>query len=110
MATTLILVAILLVFLGVAWKENGNDERRLLHSRLAQAEKECEALLFDLHQATKEGAVCTACRHNAGLNDACVAADLDCKQCKAPCMCRDCTENGNYEWRGVCEENTHDQP
>lgn len=71
-----------------------------LKSRLAQAERERDAVVADLVQAAKEGEACTGCKNNAGL-DACEAADFDCNECKVPCMCRTCEGNSNYEWRGI---------
>lgn len=79
-------------------------------TRLAQVERERNAAVGDLQEAARDGAVCTACKHDEEFAEACADADFDCKQCKQPCMCKTCNANSNYEWIGLCEENTHDQP
>ena len=81
-----------------------------LESRLAQVERERDSAVGDLQEAARDGAVCTACKHDEEFAEACAEADFDCKQCKQTCMCKTCNANSNYEYRGLCEENTHDQP
>lgn len=80
-----------------------------LESRLAQVERERDAAVQCLMEATKEGAVCTGCRHDLGIDGRCEEADFDCKQCKIPCMCKTCKKNSNYQWRGVCDDDTEDK-
>ena len=80
----------------------------VLESRLAQVERERDAAVWCLIEAAKDGATCTGCRHDPGIDAKCEEADFDCKQCKTPCMCRTCQANSNYQWRGVCAENTEE--
>ena len=96
-------------------KENADLEELLqavsqVKTRLAQVERERDAAVGDLQEAARDGEVCTACKHDGEFAEACADADFDCKQCKQPCMCKTCNANSNYEWIGLCEENTHDQP
>lgn len=95
-------------------KENSTMDEILkaayqVKSRLDQAEREKDAVLRCLMKATKEGAVCTGCRHDLGIDGRCEEADFDCKQCKTPCMCKTCKANSNYQWRGVCDDDTEDK-
>lgn len=83
--------------------------REKLESQLAQVERERDAAVRCLMEATKEGAVCTGCRHDLGIDGRCEEADFDCKQCKIPCMCKTCKANSNYQWRGVCDDDTEDK-
>lgn len=85
----------------------GEWEWDTLEAKLKQAERERDAAVDDLKQAAKDGSVCTGCMHNAGLDAVCEAADYDCKVCYEPCKCKNCDDNSNYEWRGICEENTN---
>lgn len=92
-------------------KENATTDELLqaasqLKSRLAQVERERDAAVAVMAEAAKDGGVCIGCKHSTGLDDACEAADFDCNECKVPCMCRTCEANSNYEWLGVCEENS----
>lgn len=59
-----------------------------LESRLAQAERERDALMFDLKMAIYRGR----------------SFNLDCEFCKdkEKPVCNDC----HWQWRGVCEQNT----
>lgn len=87
-------------------KENATLDELLqaasqVKSRLAQVERERAAAVAVMAEAAKDGGVCTGCKHNTGLDDACEAADFDCNECKVPCMCRTCEANSNYERRGV---------
>lgn len=72
-----------------------------LESRLAQVERERDAAVFDLGVEKS----CYTCEYgdiykSNGCNG-------DCNKCeKISCPCESC----RYKWRGVCEENTHDQP
>lgn len=77
--------------------------------RLAQVERERDAAVLCLMEAAKDGAVCTGCRHDLGIDGKCEEADFDCKQCKIPCMCKTCDANFNYQWRGVCDDDTGDE-
>lgn len=80
-----------------------------LESRLAQAERERDALWYDMHQL--QGATCAYCenlhRPDGAVTVACkVFGDLS-KFCKDenynPLMC------GKFKWRGVCPENTKEE-
>lgn len=75
-----------------------------LESRLAQVERERDALLHDLRRA--DYVDCYACKHKNSAYD----CDVDCTNCLNPCTCNSCHHNNKWEWRGLCEENTHDQP
>lgn len=81
-----------------------------LESRLAQAERERDAAVADLKEATESGSVCTGCKHDTDFDRPCEQADFDCKQCIQPCKCKTCERNSNYEWRGPCPENTKEEP
>lgn len=91
--------------------DNESKQKRIeeLESRLAQVERERNAAVRCLMEATKERAVCTGCRHDLGIDGRCEEADFDCKQCKTPCMCKTCKANSNYQWRGVCDDDTEDK-
>lgn len=80
-----------------------------LESQLAQVKRERDAAVRCLMEATKDGSVCTGCRHDLGIDGRCEEADFDCKQCKIPCMCKTCKKNSNYQWRGVCDDDTEDK-
>lgn len=53
---------------------------RQLESRLAQVERERDAAVWCLIEAAKDGATCTGCRHDPGIDAKCEEADFDCKQ------------------------------
>lgn len=72
-----------------------------LEASIVHAKMERDALLDILVEATRDGCVCTGCKHSTGIDDACEANDFDCNECKVMCMCRTCKDNSNYEWRGV---------
>ena len=80
-----------------------------LKEKLEQAEREKDAAVRCLMEATKEGTVCNGCRHDPGIDGRCEEADFDRKQCKIPCMCKTCEANSNYQWRGVCDDDTEDK-
>lgn len=76
-----------------------------IESRLAQAEREKQALLHDMkHVAPVE--ICEACAHSK-LESKCEENDFNCDKCPEDCpckTCRDCREN--FQWRGICADNT----
>lgn len=82
---------------------------RQLESRLAQVEKERDAALSDMRKAVKENGVCIACKHDIPFDDNCEANHYRCEICKSPCMCQSCHLGSNYEWRGVCAENSKEE-
>lgn len=63
-----------------------------LESRLAQVERERDAAVKDLSVAKS----CKICKNYAGVF--------------VPNICMDCIECCNFEWRGVCAENTKEGP
>lgn len=70
-----------------------------LESSLAQVERERDAAVFDLSQES-----CRCCKHVK-----CSSDEYPCNRCrtfKYPYY----FARGNYEWRGICEENTNDKP
>ena len=69
-----------------------------------KAEREIAALMHDLMEAEWDSCDCKHCKHYATMNDRCEQADCDCAACEAQCVCRDCLENSNWEWRGVQDE------
>lgn len=80
-----------------------------LESRLAQVEKERDALSHDMHQL--QGAICAYCKNlyrpDAANHTECrVFGDLsrfgDGDE-RSPLIC------GKFGWRGVCEENTKEE-
>ena len=82
-------------------KENATFDELLqaanqLKSSLAQAEREREAAVHDLTAFALNSEKELAC-------DFCGAA--------SPLICQQCEERPDgFKWRGVCEENTNDQP
>ena len=62
-----------------------------LESRLAQVERERDAAVEDLSVAKS----CKICKNYAGAF--------------VPNICMDCIECCNFEWRGVCAENTKEE-
>lgn len=75
-------------------------ENYRLTERLAQVERERDALLHDLRRA--DYVDCYACKHNQSSYD----CDVDCANCLNPCTCNSCHHNNKWEWRGVCPENS----
>ena len=79
-----------------------------LKSRLAQAEREKQALLHDMkHVAPVE--ICEACAHSKSESK-CEENDFNCDKCQENCpckTCRDCREN--FQWRGICADNTKEE-
>lgn len=63
------------------------DTLEAMHKALAEAEYQTD---------------CMHCKHrgDADNSDACIACDLDCTLCKAPCKCHSCKAGSNYDWRG----------
>lgn len=86
------------------------EKIRLLESRLAQAERERDALKHDMRMC--QIAVCNVCKHHYRPNP-----DVRFYECALlgrfsdflnsdddrPFIC------GKFEWRGVCEENTKEE-
>ena len=64
------------------------NEIEQLESRLAQAERECDAAVSDLENVIGLSAI----------------VNLDCEFCKH--MDRPTCEECDWEWRGICPENT----
>lgn len=74
-----------------------NIENSELHAKLATAERERDAAIRDLSQSE-----CKFCKHTKISLD-----DEPCKSCRSfnyPYTIK----KANYEWRGVCEENTRE--
>lgn len=72
-----------------------------LESKLAQAERERDAMMHDLKLADKVDCVC--CKHSQQPVENC---GCECGKCEEPCECYRCRDNSLWEWRGVCPENT----
>lgn len=64
-----------------------------LESRLAQVERERDAAVADMHMAFRKSDVCCTCKYEAGESN-------DCMDCIGTC---------NWQWRGVCPENTKEE-
>lgn len=64
-----------------------------LESRLAQVERERDAAVADMHMAFRKCDVCCTCKYEDGESN-------DCMDCIGTC---------NWQWRGVCEENTKEE-
>ena len=64
-----------------------------LESRLAQVERERDAMLLDLKEIG-----CGVCKHAPSENDIYIHN-----------KCHDCVKQCNFEWRGVCPENTEEE-
>lgn len=71
-----------------------------LESRLAQAERERDAVVSDLEVADKLD--CQFCVHNRPTH----GCGYNCEKCEKKCTCNLCRNNDKYEWRGPCPENT----
>ena len=69
-----------------------------LESRLAQVERERDAAEHDLHLLADGEGACNVC------------ARFDEGYIPTPPHCRYACDDVCFRWRGVCEENTHDQP
>lgn len=77
-----------------------------LEQRLAQAERERDALLDDLRHTFDP---CCVCKKKDVCEQYCPENDYDCPKCKDKhrCICHNCTSSNDlWEWRGVCEENS----
>lgn len=86
-------------------KENATFDELLqaasqLKSRLAQVEREKDALMNDLLAADQID--CIGCAHNQNPEP----CDMEYDTCASPCACFRCKNNNLYEWRGICPENT----
>lgn len=80
----------------------------VLESRLAQVERERDALRDDLRHSFDP---CTVCKKQDICEQYCPQNNYNCLDCKDKhrCICHNCTaDNDLWEWRGVCEENTKD--
>ena len=78
--------------------DNESKQKRIneLESHLAQAKRERDAAVHDLNAFALNSEKELAC-------DFCGAA--------SPLICQQCEERPDgFKWRGVCEENTNDQP
>lgn len=71
-----------------------------LESRLAQVERERDALMYDLKMSDMID--CVACKHQTSMPQ----CEFDCVDCKEQCICNNCRNNNHWEWRGICAENT----
>lgn len=74
-----------------------------LESRLAQVERERDAMSYDMHQL--QGALCAYCKNLYRPKDALqvtcsVFGDGYGDRADSPLIC------GSFKWRGVCEENS----
>ena len=85
------------------------DGYKQLESLLAQAERERDAAVSDMRTEVKTNAVCIACKHDRPFDNNCEENDFDCANCKSPCMCQSCHLGSNYEWRGICAENSKEE-
>lgn len=77
-----------------------------LEQRLAQVERENDALLDDLRHTFDP---CCVCKKQDICEQHCPSNDYNCPECKDKhrCICHNCTaDNDLWEWRGVCEENS----
>lgn len=55
--------------------------------------------IYELKNST-EG-VCKVCMHyKKEPPEECIAADCECSECKAACVCRDCIDENKFVWRG----------
>ena len=84
--------------------DNESKQKRIeeLESRLAQVERERDAAVHDLKLADRVD--CDFCKHQYG------GCTYDgCQDCSKPCPCGNCRNSSNYEWRGVCAENTEEE-
>ena len=90
-------------------KENATVDELLqavdqLKSRLAQVERERDAALNDL----KDDGDCYYCKHRDLCSQCYLGVCVGCD--KEECPCCNCDRmNNNYEWRGVCPENTKEE-
>lgn len=87
-------------------KENADLEELLqavsqVKNRLAQVERERDAALSEWKRTKMDSeGMCWTCKHG-------FITDIGSCRCISPVPC---DEGENWEWRGLCEENTHDQP
>ena len=88
--------------------EQVKQERDRLNILLGQAQSmletrthERDAAVEDLKQADVD---CMKCKFSLSTAP-CHESDFNCAECKvANCVCKDCTDNSNWEWRGIQEE------
>lgn len=62
-----------------------------------QAAARFDKALADIKAERTEGR-CGCCAHNGERDAECWAADLDCTNCAAECMCRTCEAGSNWRW------------
>ena len=79
-----------------------------LKSRLAQAERENQALIHDMkHVAPVE--ICEACAHSK-LESKCEENNFNCDKCPEDCPCKTCLDcRESFQWRGICADNTKEE-
>lgn len=63
--------------------------------------KRCDALTEALRQLDYD---CAYCAHANFPAERCRPADFDCMRCDAECACRECRNNGKWEWREPNDE------
>ena len=93
-------------------KQAADELRRMANARggstlLLWAADTMEELAKALAVAEYATGECEHCKHRATC-DSCPdidRMDFDCRKCDHPCRCGLCREGGNWEWRGVKEEN-----
>ena len=74
-----------------------------LEQELAAIKRERDAAIHDLSVEVRFQSDCKTCKHADTLCE----NDLHCLDCMdEECKCKTCSEQFNYEWRGVCDANT----
>lgn len=58
--------------------------------------------LTDMRAAGRsEEGICIACAHRDEATDLCTRSDYMCSDCPQACVCKNCRDGSNWEWRGA---------
>lgn len=78
---------------ALAYIQQLETERHQLLTRCERLERERDAAVADMRMAFRKCNVCCCCKHEDGESN-------DCDDCIGTC---------NWQWRGVCPENTKEE-
>lgn len=93
--------------------EAANAEKDKRIGELEAVKRERDALLADLCMLAIKRIPCDMCRNDHRNDPICKSHQGDCSECSLHCPCDGCFDfwemeltGANFQWRGVCPENT----